>query len=95
MNPSAAVAAPRNANEPATPSELVTTITAVNAYIDVPTSGSDTVHAGFEDSTYSVVALEGDFAIDMMTGTWMCESVSLESLSVSVRWPGFSQVSRT
>ncbi len=32
---------------------------------------------------------------DMVTGTWMCESVSLESLSVSVRWPGLSQVSRT
>ena len=32
---------------------------------------------------------------DMLTGTWMCVPVSSESLSVSVRWPGFSQVSRT
>ncbi len=31
----------------------------VNAYIDVPTSGNYTIHAGFEDSTCSVVALEG------------------------------------
>ena len=32
---------------------------------------------------------------DMVMGTWMRVPVASESLSVSVRWPGFSQVSRT
>jgi len=31
----------------------------------------------------------------MLTGTWMVAPVWSESRSVSVRWPGFSQVSRT
>jgi len=37
----------------------------------------------------------GGLSPDTLTGTWMCVPVSSESRSVSVRWPGFSQVSRT
>ena len=37
----------------------------------------------------------GRLSPDMLTGTWMCVPVSSESRSVSVKWPGFSQVSRT
>jgi len=51
----------------------------VNAFIDVPSSGSYTVHGGFEDSACSVVALEGKEVYHKDPGGKpVCTKVSLE-----------------
>ena len=49
----------------------------VSAFIDVPTAGTYTVHAGFEDSSHNVVLLEGKEVYRKEPGGKQC----------SPRWP--------
>ena len=55
-------------------------VVVVTAFIDVPVSGSYTLHAGFEDSTYNVVTLDGrEVSRKDVGGKPMITKVALET----------------